>query len=187
VIRTPLAGVLFRVTSPRYRDLERTADMSMLHPGRFNTSTIGAVYASREPDTAAGELRRRVARDGVSLRDMHPRSVFVLDVALQSVVDLTTRDALEAWGLTPADLQSDDFGRCQEVAMLATRLGAEGVRWASATGVGQSIALFVKALLPGSRVEVAQEFELTRDALTAIESGARLTEIVRPLAALPLI
>jgi len=52
--------------------------MSMVHPGRFNTSTIGAVYASREPNTAAEELRRRASRDGVSLRDMHPRSVLVL-------------------------------------------------------------------------------------------------------------
>lgn len=152
----PLSGYLFRVTSPLYRDLHRTAHMSTVYPGRFNTAVLGAVYASREPDTAAQELRRRAERDRVLLRDMHPRSVFVLRVLLQSVVDLTAADALDAWGLTRADLRSDDFSRCQEVATLAARLGAEGIRWTSATGAGQSVALFVGDLVPGSRIDIAE-------------------------------
>jgi RES domain-containing protein len=63
--------------------------MSRVYPGRFNTSDIGAVYVSREPETAIEELRRRAARDGVSLADMPPRSIFVIDLLLHEVVDLT--------------------------------------------------------------------------------------------------
>ena len=84
-----LAGLAFRATSPRYSDLHKTAAMSRLYPGRFNTPNVGAVYVSREPETAVEELRRRAARDGISLADMHPRSIFVLDLLLHEVVDLT--------------------------------------------------------------------------------------------------
>lgn len=64
--------------------------MSRVHPGRFNTTDLGAVYVSREPDTAIEELRRGA-----------------------------------------------------EVAGVAARLGAEAIRWPSATGAGQSIAVFI--------------------------------------------
>jgi RES domain-containing protein len=66
--------------------------MSRYHLGRFNTDEIGAVYASREPTTAVEELRRRASRDGTSLTAMHPRSLFVLELRLYAVVDLTVAD-----------------------------------------------------------------------------------------------
>lgn len=121
---TRLVGLAFRATSPRYSDLHKTAEMSCVHPGRFNTPEVGAVYVSREPETAIEELRRRAARDGVSLADMHPRSIFVPDLLLHNVVDLTAPGQLEAWGLTAGDLASDDMERCQEVAGIAIATGA---------------------------------------------------------------
>ena len=105
--QTRLVGLALRATSPRYSDLHKTAAMSCVHPGRFNTPEVGAVYVSREPETAIEELRRRAARDGVSLADMHPRSIFVLDLLLDNVVDLTSPEQLEAWGLTAGDLASE--------------------------------------------------------------------------------
>ncbi len=58
-----MVGHLFRFTSPRYRDFVDTARQSKRYPQRFNTSGLGAVYLSREPDTAAAEALRRFARD----------------------------------------------------------------------------------------------------------------------------
>jgi len=58
-----LAGHLFRFTSPKYRDFVETATQSRRYPQRFNTSLLGALYLSREPDTAAAEALRRFARD----------------------------------------------------------------------------------------------------------------------------
>ena len=161
--------------------------MSRTFPGRFNTAAIGAVYVSREPETAIEELRRRAARDGVALSDMHPRSIFVVDLFLHEVVDLTQAGQLGAWGLTTDDLVSDDMERCREVADVAARLGAEAIRWASATGAGQSFALFVDRLRPGSRVDIVRTFEITRAMLQAIEEGTSLATLLPGLTELPLI
>jgi RES domain-containing protein len=176
--QTRLVGLTFRVTSPRYSDLQKTARMSRLHPGRFNTAHVGAVYVSREPETAIDELRRRAARDGVSLTDMHPRSIFVIDLLLHGVVDLTAPGQLAAWGLTAQDLVSDDMERCQEVAGIAARLGAEAIRWSSATGAGQSLAVFVDQLRPGSHAETLKSCDLTREVLNAIETGTSIVTLI---------
>lgn len=185
--QTRLIGLAFRATSPRYADLHRTAAMSRAHPGRFNTTDVGAVYVSREPDTAVEELRRRAARDGVSLADMHPRSIFVVELLLHEVVDLTARGQLDAWGLTAQDLVSSDLQRCQEVAGVAARLGAEAIRWPSATGAGQSIAVFIDQLRPGSHADVVRSFDLTHDALKAIGAGALVTALIPALKDTPLV
>jgi hypothetical protein len=161
--------------------------MSRTFPGRFNTTSIGAVYVAREPQTAIEELRRRAVRDGVSLSDMHPRSIFVVDLYLHEVVDLTKVGQLEAWGLTVEDLASDDMDRCREVASVAARLGAEAIRWASATGAGQSFAVFIDHLQPGSHAEIARTFELTRAMLRAIEEGTALETLLPEVSELPLI
>jgi RES domain-containing protein len=179
--KTRLAGLTFRATSPRYADLHRTAAMSRLYPGRFNTADVGALYVSCEPDTAVEELRRRAARDALSLADMHPRSIFVIDLFLHEVVDLTAPGQLEAWGLTERDLLSDDLARCQEVAGIAARLGAEAMRWTSATGAGQSLAVFVDQLRPGSHVEIIKSFDLTREMLAAAATGASVATVIPAL------
>jgi RES domain-containing protein len=183
--QTRFVGLTFRVTAPRYTDLRTTAEMSRLHPGRFNTAHVGAVYVSREPETALEELRRRGARDGVSLADMHPRSIFVIDLLLQRVVDLTAPEQLDAWGLTAQDLVSDDMERCQEVADVAARLGAEAIRWSSATGAGQSLAVFVDQLRPGSRSEIIRSIDLTRETLSAIATGTSIATLIPALGEIP--
>jgi RES domain-containing protein len=185
--QTRLVGLAFRTTSPRYSDLHKTAAMSRLYPGRFNSADVGAVYVSREPETAIEELRRRAVREGVSLADMHPRSIFVIDLLLHEVIDLTPPAQLDSWGLTPRDLVSDDMERCQEVAGIAARLGAEAIRWTSATGAGQSLALFVDQLRPGSHAEIAKGFDLTAEMLRAIASGASVTALIPALSDIPLL
>ncbi len=185
--QTRLVGLTFRATSPRYSDLHKTAAMSRLYPGRFNSADVGAVYVSREPETAIEELRRRAARDGVSLADMHPRSVFVIDLLLQEVIDLTAPGSLESWGLTQRDLARGDMERCQEVAGIAARVGAEAIRWTSATGAGKSLAVFVDQLRPGSHADIAKGFDLTADMLRAIASGASVTALIPALSEIPLL
>jgi RES domain-containing protein len=185
--QTRLIGLAFRATSPRYSDLHRTAAMSRVHPGRFNTAEVGAVYVSREPETAIEELRRRAARDGVSLADMHPRSIFVIELLLHEVVDLTAPGQLEAWGLTAQDLVSESLQRCQEVAGVAARLGAEAIRWPSATGAGQSVAVFIDQLRPGSHADIVRSFDLTHDALKAIAAGTSVTTLIPALKDTPLV
>jgi RES domain-containing protein len=178
-----LQGVAFRVTSPRYRDLRRTAEITR-HPeshGRFNTAEFGAVYVSREPGTACQELRRRLARAGEDLERVHPRSIFVLDVHLHVVADIRTAKSLELWGLTADDVKGDEMERCQEMAAVATRLGYEAVRWNAATGAGESLALYIDQLIPDSQVRIAAEHPLTREMLSELQRGTEVTVLIPEL------
>jgi hypothetical protein len=55
--RTSLRGIAFHACSPDNIDLAATAASSREDPSWFNTATVGAVYVSREADTAMDELR----------------------------------------------------------------------------------------------------------------------------------
>jgi hypothetical protein len=112
---------------------------------------------------------------------MHPLSIFVIELLLHEVVDLTTPGQLDAWGLTAQDLISGDLQRCQEVAGVAARLGAEAIRWPSATGAGQSVAVFIDQLRPGSHADAVRSFDLTHDALKAIAAGASVVALIPAL------
>lgn len=185
----PLSGVVFRATSPRYRDLHRTTAITR-QPyalGRFNTPEFGAVYVSREPATACEELRRRLGRAGENLEQVHPRSILVLDIHLHQVADIRTTENLAVWGLTPVDIRAGEMKRCQEMAAVAVRLGHEAVRWRSATGTGESLALYVDQLRPGSRVQIANEFPLTREMLSELQRGTPVTALIPELSRLGLL
>jgi RES domain-containing protein len=178
-----LKGLVFRVTSPRYRDLHRTAEITKRAEshGRFNTAEFGAVYVSREPGTACQELRRRLARAGADLDRVHPRSIFVLDVHLHAVADIRTAKSLALWGLTADDVNADDMGHCQAMAAVATQLGYEAVRWNAATGEGESLALYVGQLRPDSQVRIAAEHPLTREMLSEMQRGTQVAALIPEL------
>lgn len=190
-----LVGYLFRFTSPRYRDFVETARQSKHFPQRFNTAALGAVYLSRDPDTAAAEALRRYARDARVAGDgnrstqfdrLAPRSIFVVRVQLRGVLALTTQAAFDAWGLTNASLVDEDFSRCQEVATLAALQGAEGVRWPSATGSGESVAIFWDHLQASSHVTIEKELSVDRRWFDAIADGRPVSEFLPALREFPL-
>lgn len=185
-----MIGQLFRFTSPRYRDFAETARQSKRYPQRFNNSGLGAVYLSREPDTAAAEALRRFARDArlaggtnreTQFDQLAPRSIFVVRVRLRDVLALTTPAAVDAWGLSAASLSADDFTRCQEVATLAAQRGAEGVRWPSATGSGESVAIFSENVQAASQVILVEELPLNRAWFDAIADGTPVSHFLKAL------
>lgn len=148
------------------------------------------MYLSREPDTAAAEALRRFARDaqvlGGSNRatqfdQLAPRSIFVVRVQLRDVVALTTQSAFDAWGLTADSLSADDFTRCQEVATLAAQRGAEGVRWPSATGSGESVAIFWERVQAASHVNLVEELPVNRAWFDAIADGTPVSHVLPEL------
>ena len=164
--------------------------MSKAYPQRFNTPVLGAVYLSREPDTAAAEALRRIARDtrlvgsadlAAAFDRVMPRSIFVVQVRLRAVLGLSTRVALDAWGLRADSLAADDFAPCQEVATLAAKNGAEGVRWASATGAGESVALFWDQRHAGSHVDLVDEFPVERHWFEDIVNGTPVSHFLPAL------
>lgn len=58
------------------------------------------------------------------------------------MLDLTDPGVRRAWDITAHDLESDDYGRCQDVARVARREGFEAIRYPSAAGEGDNLAIF---------------------------------------------
>ena len=79
-----------------------------------------------------------------------------LDVSLARVLDLTDPAVRDTWGISLADLASDDYTRCQTVARQARRDGYEAVRYPSATGDGENLAIFMDRMDAGSFVRIVQ-------------------------------
>ena len=70
---------------------------------------------------------------------------------------------------------------------MAARLGAEAIRWPSATAAGRSFAVFVENLQPGSHAEIVKSFDLARDTLAAIQDGVPLPTLLPELSEFPLV
>lgn len=91
--------------------------------------------------------------------------MLTLAVRLRRVLDRTDAAVQSAWGLTPDDIASDDYARCQEAALAD---GYEAIRYPSAAvaragggGAAQetvrgadNLAVFADVLHPGSDVRV---------------------------------
>lgn len=184
---TSLSGLVFRVTEPENKDLSQTAETSKQDPGRFNTGETGAVYVSREPHTAIEELRRQAKKDNSSLAGEYPQSILVINVSVSALTDLTIPETRQAWGLTIEDLTDEDDSCCQNVAADLIKSGTEAVRWISATGEGQSLAIYFEKLLPNSFAEIVDEIELEKDVLKKLESGANVVELIPKLRDFPLL
>jgi RES domain-containing protein len=160
VARTTFRGVAYRVTHPDYEDLERTMEVGREHPGRFNPLGTGAIYVSLERETAVAELRRRAALLALPPAALAPRAVFTLEIVLRQVLDLTDESVRAEWDVTLADLRSDDHARCHEVATVARRDGFAAIRFPSATGRGENLAVFHDQRHTGSYVELRRKEEL---------------------------
>lgn len=166
-----MAGAVFRADHPEHTDLAETATASRKEPGRFNTSRFGAVYLSLEPDTAIQERQRNEGRVE------HPCALFVVSLSVANIVDLTNEGELARWGLTRADLTSDDLERTQQVAQSAFEQGVEAIIWPSATGQGSSLAVFFERLSGDSNLNVVRVFELSPPVLNSVDAGVSVTTV----------
>jgi RES domain-containing protein len=68
-----------------------------------------------------------------------------------------------SWGLSSAELASSDWTACQDVARRAREAGYEAIRYTSASGTGENLAIFLDRLSPGSSVHIVNEDELRPD------------------------
>jgi RES domain-containing protein len=134
-------------------------------PGRFHvTGEFGAVYFALDPETAVRELTRRASRIGVQVRQLMPRDLLTVELRLANVLDLTDAAVRGEWGLEGESIASNDFTPCQEVAAAARRAGYEAIRYPSATGEGQNLALFYDRLHPGSSAAVTERRQIDPEA-----------------------
>lgn len=165
-----LTGSVYRADHPAHGDLARTTAKSREHPGRFNTSRVGAVYLSLEPETAIKESHQS--------DELSKCALFVVNTSLARILDLTEPGALERWQLTMDDLQTDDVSRCQQVAEQVAEAGEEGIVWPSATGEGRSLAVFADRLGRESRLEIVHAFELSHAAVRSVIAGVPVSSLL---------
>lgn len=155
--RDEYRGIAFRQCHPDHTDFGATLQASLHHPFRFNPPReFGVLYVALNERTALAELERQAARLGIPVSRLAPRLMLQLEVSLGRVLDLTELGIREAWGLSLSDLASDDYTRCQSVARAARRDGFEAIRYPSATGEGENLAIFMDRLAKESSVQITQ-------------------------------
>jgi RES domain-containing protein len=86
--------------------------------------------------------------------------LLTVELRLANVLDLTDPVVRAEWGLDANAVTSDDMTACQEVAAAARRAGYEAIRYTSATGEGENLALFYDRLHPGSSAVVTERIEI---------------------------
>jgi len=123
---------------------------------RWNPLGTDASYTARDRATALAE--------GQHLVDVQPRRTFArrvlyeIEVSVASLVDLTAPGALDAVGLTPDDIQDDDYSACQQVGGAAAWLDRGGLLVPSARADGSNLVILVGSLgLDDDLVIVGQE------------------------------
>jgi RES domain-containing protein len=135
------------------------------------------VYASLDPDTALRErLRGANARGKVETCGL-----FLMGLALHRVVDLSDEGERERWGLSHADIARDDLAACQKAAPRIIAAGYEAVRWPSATGPGESIAIYLDRLGAGSSCRVVRCVTITTEEMARVKGGAQAVEVIDEL------
>ena len=164
---TGYVGLAFREAKARYapelaHDVARYLWNTLLgsmrtDANRFNMEgEFGAVYMSLDPKTPIRELERTYRRHAGTARPEDisaDRILITLDVRLARVADLRDPDVCATWGIGPDEITSDDIGPCQQVARQIRRTH-EALRYRSATGAGENLALFYDRLLGESSVSL---------------------------------
>lgn len=112
----PWEGTAYRVTTldyPRPKDI-LLGQGSFLYGGRWNApGSFRAVYGSTSDVVAVAESRATADYAGIRLPFRTPRLVVAVAFDLKSVLDLTSSETLQAVGLLPSELTSEDWRKMQ--------------------------------------------------------------------------
>jgi len=155
-------GVCFRHSAARYATVdEGTLEASVRAGGRFNpVGEFGAVYVALDKETALAELGRRIDRTGLPRKHFRPRMMLQLRTRLGRVLDLTDPEVRSQLGVTVDEVSGPDWGPAQDVARKARQQGYTAIRFPSATGAGENLAIFLDQLGPDEYLEVERVEEV---------------------------
>ena len=126
-----------------------SAEGAVRYGGRWNPrGGYGALYTSFSRDALRAEIERQLARAAVPRGAFFPRRVFELEVEVERVAELTDAAERERWGVTLEQITSDDLSVTQALADQLRAEGADAVRFPSAAGVGEHLAVYSDRLPP---------------------------------------
>jgi hypothetical protein len=123
-------------------------------PGGYSVLYLGRPVASVTVE-AYRHLVDPFADEGMTGKMVASRRLLICEVAITNVLDLRSRMAQVAVGLTEDDLTSaiGEYELCQDVGRVAHQLGLHGVLAPAATGLGETLALFEQHL-PASELPI---------------------------------
>jgi RES domain-containing protein len=133
------------------------------------------IYLGRPVSAVTVEAYRHLVEEyGIPADQVQPRRLYTVTVTVDQVLDLTVTANLAAVGLTEDDVRSpvDDYEACQRVAAAAHQLEIQAVLAPSATGLGETLALFRERLTLAGALQV--EAEETWETLPADPRTLRL-------------
>jgi len=148
----PFQGAVFRHISPRRACT--SGEGARQAGGRWNPpDSFPVLYTGLSEAVVVEEFYRLAERSGLQPQSFLPRTVCVLEVGLNAVLDLRRDEGLLAVGLPPTELAAHSMEDCQRIGEAAHKLGLEGLLAPSATGAGQVLAIFELNLRNDSRVQ----------------------------------
>lgn len=112
--------------------------------GRWGES-FPVIYLGRPLDSCIEEAYRHLVDEaGVPAHLVKSRVLYRVRVDATNVLDLRSAEARSAVGLSDTDVTSPvgEYGPCQRVAAVAHQLEYHGVYAPSASGLGETLALF---------------------------------------------
>lgn len=123
--------------------------------GRWGTENgCNVLYLGKPTKSVVVEAYRHLidpVDDPKILAQIKPRVLLTCRVAVSEILDLRSARTRVQVGLTVSDLMSgtfdeESYARCQKVAEVAHQLGRQGLIAPSATGLGETLALFTDRL-----------------------------------------
>lgn len=157
---TRWSGTVSRYTTARREPL--SGEGARLFGGRWNPPDLFPVVYLAEPAAACMRELERAAADNhvdVATQLQVPYLMHTIRVADLPVLDLRDEDAQEVLGLEPSDI-TGNWEACQPVGHAAWFLEFAGVLAPSATGPGNTLALF-EHRVPPEQIAVENSQPLT--------------------------
>lgn len=128
-------GVVYRHMLAGYDPLRQNT-----RGARWNPPGTGAIYTSLNRTTALAEAEHQLAVQ--PLRPRGERRLFRIRVELKHTIDLTDRQLLQEFGITPEILAGDDLSACQRLGGAVSSLAHDGLLAPSARASGSNLVIF---------------------------------------------
>ncbi|MBI4897416.1 MAG: RES family NAD+ phosphorylase [Actinobacteria bacterium] len=126
-------------------------DRPNTHGARWNPADVPALYLSCSFDGAVAEGDHLIGLQYPAPRVK--RSVYEVEIALSTILDLTVPGALATLGVSNDDIGSDDLAACQAAGGACAWTEVEGIFVPSARSTATNLVVFTTWLNPESVVE----------------------------------
>lgn len=146
--RTAVADQFERHVSQTWRELTGSDSGGRWGP----PGSYSVLYLGRPRLSVTVEAYRHLvdpfAESGMTGEMVAPRRLLICQVSVTEILDLRSEPAQRRVGLTMGDLMSEvgSYAACQGVGRVAHQLGLHGIIAPSASGFGETLALFEQHL-----------------------------------------